>query len=209
MPSDVSGTYQLAGNGYIFADESVTRDEPTWYTIDTTVPFARRKSRSRQLQVSGHSPLFDVGHELRVAVTCTYDIPDVSDQATERLQFSIPLRFVHVPPTLTSQTTPSPHFLINSDSDSAPPSTEMLTRSAPYVPNLPAYSQLFDSNGDRKIDYSVPLPLYTPQLPSSTSRLQPGVAFGSCGGKPPCLDALNLLPEEDRPLLADISSCQD
>jgi hypothetical protein len=37
----------------------------------------------------------------------------------------------------------------------------MLVGSLPYVHSLPAYSQLFDFNGERKIDYSVPLPVYT------------------------------------------------
>lgn len=84
----------------------------------------------------------------------------------------------------------------------------MLNRSSPYVPNLPAYSQLFDSNGDRKIDYSVPLPLYTPQLPPSTSHLQLDAAFDSRGRKSLYPDGPSLLPKEDEPLLADISDDQ-
>ncbi|KAH9931838.1 uncharacterized protein B0H18DRAFT_952519 [Fomitopsis serialis] len=38
--------------------------------------------------------------------------------------------------------------------------------SLPYVPSLPAYSRLFEANGDGKIDYSVPLPAYS--LPASS-----------------------------------------
>lgn len=204
MPSDVSGTYQLAGDGYIFADESATSNQSTWYMIDTTVPFTRMQSRSHQLQVSSRSPLFSVRHKLRVAITCTYDIPHTTDRATERLHFSIPLCFVRIAPTSAYLNTLSPPSFINSDL-SASPSTEMLTRSSPYAPNLPAYSQLFDSNGDRKIDYSVPLPLYTPQLSSSsTDHLQLNVELDPCTGQSLHADVLHL-PEEDKPLLADVS----
>lgn len=38
----------------------------------------------------------------------------------------------------------------------------------PY--SLPAYSQLFDSNGDRKIDYS--LPVYTPNGSPSSKPIE-------------------------------------
>jgi hypothetical protein len=44
-----------------------------------------------------------------------------------------------------------------------------LQKSAPYSQSLPAYSQLFYSNGERKIDYSTPLPLYEPPPSASSS----------------------------------------
>lgn len=52
---------------------------------------------------------------------------------------------------------------------------DLPNRSSPYAQNLPAYSQLFYSNGDRKIDYSIPLPLYTAH-PSATDL----PVFGKC-----------------------------
>jgi hypothetical protein len=41
----------------------------------------------------------------------------------------------------------------------------MITCDLLYAHSLPAYSQLFDSNGDRQIDHSIPLPLYTRHPP--------------------------------------------
>jgi hypothetical protein len=34
---------------------------------------------------------------------------------------------------------------------------------------LPVYSQLYDFNGQRKIDYSTPLPLYSPRSTTETT----------------------------------------
>lgn len=142
-----SGRFALAGDGYVFADDaSTTTTAPTWYTISTGVPLARGAGREWSPRAGERGPLFGVRHELRVALTCTYDVPGAGARLTERLHFTLPLHLVHFAPT----TAPA------SASLSAPPTP-------PYAPTptLPAYSQLFDANGDRKIDYSVPLPLYT------------------------------------------------
>ena len=138
MPSEASGSYQLAGDGYIFADENSSRSELTWYTVDTTVPLAQMSSLPRPLRASGHSPLFDVRHELHVAVTCAYDVPDTSDQVTGQLQFSIPLHFVHVTPIPISRSVSPPPSSISPELSTSTPSTEMLTPSLPYVHSLPA-----------------------------------------------------------------------
>jgi hypothetical protein len=50
---------------------------------------------------------------------------------------------------------------------------------APSAQSLPAYSQLFDYNGDRKIDYSVQLPPYTPYLPVVAVTTSPPLDVGS------------------------------
>jgi hypothetical protein len=172
-----SGDYQLAGDGYIFADDYDTRETPTWYTINASLPLIESGPQSHELRVSGNSPLFSVCHEVHVALTCVYDVPGTSQLATERLHFSVPLNFVHVTPTSLSRSTSSSPSLIASDSSSFISSTEPVPQAkmvacSPYAHSLPAYSQLFDSNGDRKIDYSIPLPVYTPHSSSSAGHLQ-------------------------------------
>lgn len=167
MHPEQSGEYQLAGGGYIFVDDHNARETQTWYTINTSVPLARSCPLRRELRPSGNSPLFSVHHDVHVALICAYDIPGAEKPATERLHFSLPLHFVHVTPTPPSRS-PSPPPS-NTPSTSAPfvsstepiPQADMLVGSLPYVHSLPAYSQLFDFNGERKIDYSVPLPVYT------------------------------------------------
>jgi hypothetical protein len=190
MHPSQSGEYRLAGDGYVFADDYNNRETPTWYTISTSVPLAQnRHSRSCcVLRASGTSPFFNVRHEVRVTLTCAYDVPETCKPAMERLQFSFPLQFVHVTPTPVSHSTSPPPVLRTSDSSSLISSAEpipqarMLPCSLPYTHSLPAYSQLFDSNGDRKIDYSHPLPVYTPHSPPSADHLELD-ARGSRGEK--------------------------
>lgn len=181
LPPEESGYYALSGDHYVFANDAEPTANPTWYTMETRVPFAQARppkenewAGAPRIRASGQSPLFSVRHELHVALTCTYDLPE-SEKATERLHFSFPLSFVHMTPT-PPLPSPSPQLpsLTHSASSSVSSSTaslvsDMLPPSAPYAQCLPAYSQLFDSNGDRKIDYSIPLPLYTPPSPASSS----------------------------------------
>jgi hypothetical protein len=188
-----SGDYQLAGDGYIFATGQDSREALTWYTINTSVPLAESNTPSRELRVSGTSPLFAVRHEVHVALTCVYDFPENSEPVTERLYFSVPVNFVRVMPApLSRGASPSPS-LRTSDSSSSISSTEpvpqaeMIACRLSYPHSLPAYSQLFDSNGDRQIDYSIPLPVYTPHTPPSADHSVLDAAGGS--GKPVCFIA--------------------
>ena len=183
-----SGDCQLAGDGFIFATGQDSREVPTWYTIDANVPLAEPNTPSCKLRVSGTSPLFAVHHEVHVALTCMYDFPENSEPVTERLYFSVPVNFVHVMPApLSRSASPSPS-LRTSDSSSSISSAEpvpqapMITCGLSYPHSLPAYSQLFDSNGDRQIDYSIPLPVYTPHTPPSADHRELDAADGS--GKP-------------------------
>lgn len=160
-----AGNYHLAGDNYIFAND---RDspEPSWYTVTTLIPIARRaSSSSRALRASGTSPLFGVRHEMHIAVTCKYDAPNSSEPITERLHFSVPLHFSEITSVATSPSRSPSLSLPTSESTSSIASSEPLGQPEMVPYSLPAYSQLFDSNGDRKIDYS--LPVYTPTAHST------------------------------------------
>jgi hypothetical protein len=172
-----SGRYQLTGDGYIFAEDCHNnREGSTWYTIHTSVPLAESTTSSCELRVSGNSPLFNVHHEVQVTLTCAYDGAETPQPLTERLHFSVPLHFVHVTPTSHSRSFSLSLSSTTSDTSSSTSSNEpvpqMLPCSLPYAHSLPAYSQLFDSNGDRQIDYSIPLPVYTPHTPLSSDHSQ-------------------------------------
>lgn len=176
-----SRDYQIAGDGYIFSDDYNTK-EVTWCSISTSLPLVQSTSGFRQLRVSGNSPLFDVRHEAHVALICMYDLPGSSEPVSERLHFSVPLHFVHVTPPSPpiSRSIPSSPSPANPNSSSRissaelAPQTKMVPCSLPYAHSLPAYSQLFDSNGDRKIDHSIPLPAYTPHSTPSGIHLKLG-----------------------------------
>ncbi|EGN95559.1 hypothetical protein SERLA73DRAFT_154934 [Serpula lacrymans var. lacrymans S7.3] len=175
MGLEESGRYQVYGDGRIFlqgenAEENATED--SWFLLETNVPIA--PPAAEHDVESGHyhiqhastsSPLFTVKHQMHVALRCTYDMPDGQGPVSERLQFTLPMSFVRVAPS------PRPAIPEVEEEPGLRESTT-LKRSAPYACTLPAYSQLFDANGDRKIDYSVPLPLYEPPTnPSSSYNL--------------------------------------
>ena len=185
LPKGESGEYQLAGEGYIFATDGDPQPEddpsrPSWYAIDPTVHLSSRGCTVRNegeplrdwagnciLRETGLSPLFTVRHEVRITLFCTYDVEgDPSNRVTARLRFIVPILFSHVSkrspvPELTP--TPSPR---SASSCSISTTSSM---SSYYAHTLPAYSQLFEPNGDRKIDYS--LPSYSQHLESNAIEL--------------------------------------
>jgi hypothetical protein len=114
-----------------------------------------------------------------VTLVCTYDVGEGQnpERVTERLRFHVPLKFVRVPACLVESLRPSTPTLVGharsgSDSSNAGTVTSLTSllpySSTPYSNNLPPYSHLYHANGDRKIDYSVPLPLYTPRAESNS-----------------------------------------
>lgn len=177
LPPGESGSHTLGKNNYPFAEDGDTDVPPTWYTLETTVPYVQRAPSDTTAEWAGPSiirptvasPLINIRHEVTIELTCTYNMPDSDEQASERLSFSVPIRFANIAPTHPQRcfTPPPSHSLasISMDAPVAPSLPELV----PYVQNLPAYSQLFDHNGDRKIDYSVPLPVYSPRSPTSSS----------------------------------------
>ncbi|KAG2157487.1 hypothetical protein DEU56DRAFT_22471 [Suillus clintonianus] len=163
-----SGTYIISGDGRIFSHDSPEGDATTrspsenWYVLETDVPLAQKPYQldwagPRIRRISENSPLFTVCHMMHVGLRCVYEQPD-GEVVCERLHFSLPMQLVRVAAPLTSPAT-----------DCTVDGPVELQKSASYSQNLPAYSQLFYSNGERKIDYSTPLPLYEPPQSASSS----------------------------------------
>ena len=172
MPPGEPISHPLGENNYPFVNDADSTGPPTWYTIETTLPFVRRAHSDKPRDWAGpfvtrpsaSSPLLSVRHEVSIELVCTYDVPGSEEPARERLSFSVPVQFAHFANTFSQRdlTPPSPSTIL--DASVAP----SLVPPVPYThTNLPAYSQLFDHNGDRKIDYSIALPLYT-RLPASS-----------------------------------------
>ncbi|KAJ7087812.1 hypothetical protein C8R44DRAFT_752086 [Mycena epipterygia] len=168
LPPGEPGVYELTGDNHVFADDAV-KDTATWYTLETSVPFVHALPSlpedgaewegALKLRPSVSSPLYDVAHSLKLTVHCTYDMPDSSDVATADLTFSIPLTFGRVAPPLPPRDIlPALFHALRLPDGAYPPLPPLL----PYGANLPAYSQLFDAQGNRKMD-NTPLPLYTPR----------------------------------------------
>lgn len=192
-PEDCSGLYQLSGNGYIFAPDAYASGESTgtWYAMEPTIPFAHQAKSDgeqrdwageRAMRASGTSPLFAVRHQVHLSMMCSYDVDgDRAKRVTAKLQFVIPIQFVRTRSEvvgLRPMLAISPVHSRSSSSEGSSASTAAESPPvSPLAPNyyantLPAYSQLFESNGDRKIDYS--LPVYTPHSPSSLSTVELG-----------------------------------
>jgi hypothetical protein len=121
-----------------------------------------------KLRSSLASPLFDVKHEMQVSIACSYTIPDSDRKLKSKVQFRVPIRLVEIAPSMpapSSSAGDSPRSSMDSESETTP----LFVDVAPCARNLPAYSQLFDSSGERLIDYSTPLPLYSPPSTSKPS----------------------------------------
>ena len=184
LPSRSNGIYKLSKNNYVFADDATPQEVPTWYTMDALLPLVQCNPAEADperlewpgplnIQPSLSSPLYSVCHHASISLMCAYDLPS-GEIAYEQLKFTVPITFVNFAPnTWTPGLT---HSLTTADTTSTTSPSSLLhspgfssTMSPDPIPVLPAYSQLYDSNGDRKIDYSTPLPLYSPRS-SSTSN---------------------------------------
>lgn len=171
LPPEESGPHSLGENNHPFLND--TPESTTWYTLETTVPFLQRNVNSKSdefpgsciLRPTASSPLISIQHEVSIQLLCQYTHPDSGVVAKEKLSFSVPIKFAHFAsdPQQYQGFAPLPE---NPEMSACGPS---LPVPEPYAHNLPAYSQLFDRNGDRKIDYSIPLPLYTPSSCSDSS----------------------------------------
>ncbi|KAG6856372.1 hypothetical protein H0H87_005137 [Tephrocybe sp. NHM501043] len=177
LPLGEPGFHSLGDNNYPFAnDADAPPEEPSWYTLESSIPFVHQAPDDKAtiwggspiIRPSVVSPLVSIIHETAVEVTCAYTLPDTEEVVTECLAFTLPLRILTFAPDprIERCITPPPVHSVHTQSGSPVPS---LSPSKPYTSSLPAYSQLFDRNGDRKIDYSVPLPLYTPQASPEAS----------------------------------------
>ena len=154
-----------------------------WFTIETQVPFTHSPSVSRyhrhhhkkddplewmgtpRLRATSQGPFFGVRHALRAIVALSYGAPADGEPNPPKslLAFTLPLSFVRFRCAARSRSpTPlSTPELSPSSGTQALPTT--MVPSQPYdMAELPAYSQLFYSNGDARHDDSIPLPVYTP-----------------------------------------------
>ncbi|KAG5338188.1 hypothetical protein C0989_008037 [Termitomyces sp. Mn162] len=172
LPPDEPGFYSLGDNNYPFSKDAEQR---TWYTMETSVPFVHQItddktvewSESSIIRPSVYSPLISILHEAAIELNCAYALPETDEIVTERIFFSFPLRFqLFAPDTQSSYYA----FALSGVLPTQPGLPEPSLRSSkPYTSSLPAYSQLFDSNGDRKVDHNPPLPLYTPRASPNAS----------------------------------------
>ena len=180
LPENTSGHYIIAGDGYAFRTDADSPRANTWFSLETSVDVGHFTQplnedddswkRQRTLRPSAQSPLLGVVHRMFVTLTCTYDLTEGEnpERITQRIRLFVPLRFTRTPPrTPLDSRSPSPTILgcghSSSDCSTSGMSSiiDLPKASSPYASGLPAYSQLFYPNGDRKIDYSIPLPLYT------------------------------------------------
>lgn len=203
FPDEAASTFELADGGYIFGDADADEiddnngtngsKKPMCYTMQMGIPFTHTPQPRQDdpdwagpavLRPSAVGPLFSVRHELRVCITCAYDIPQTQprEKVAKKLEFTIPLRFARVAwnDGVSLRSVPPPPSLSSPSSESESEETPLLSDTTvpismgpcpPYAPSLPAYSQLFDSYGCLKIDYSVPLPLYCLDRAASPSPL--------------------------------------
>ncbi|KAI5899540.1 uncharacterized protein SCHCODRAFT_02605416 [Schizophyllum commune H4-8] len=165
---------RLGENNRCFARDA-EQSSQTWYTLQASIPYMRAQAHTPDDKWAGRkvlkstvtSPLFTIGHALKLAVTVAYEL-DSGEQARAVLKFDVPLRFSRAPPPPAA---PAAHVVLaSSTSATEPPS---LTASAPYAASsaLPAYSNLYDASGNQKVDYSDYLPRYAPAETPSSSEL--------------------------------------
>ncbi|TFK54707.1 hypothetical protein OE88DRAFT_1653168 [Heliocybe sulcata] len=197
LSEEHSGHYTFAGDGYVFASDATEGEQcSAWFNMRAQVPLgiageilkAKDWAGPKKLRQTEESPLFGVRHKLHIALAYTYDLDEEDADAVEedalvagdaaepkraeaRVRFSIPLDFVCLDTRASRGCTPPLSPVSTASPVSSTSSLAMGMSSPLYASVLPPYSQLYDSNGERKIDYSIPLPLYTP---SSHSSSHPG-----------------------------------
>ncbi|KAI0780426.1 hypothetical protein BD413DRAFT_463126 [Trametes elegans] len=112
-----------------------------------------------RLRPTASGPLLSVAHSLEVALTCTYDLSEGGTEkvAMDELRLTLPLSFVQTPRRDPHQPTVE---LLSSRGAPETRQTPMPPPSLPYAQSLPAYNQLYHSNGMLRED-PTPLPRYT------------------------------------------------
>ncbi|KAK1227605.1 hypothetical protein PQX77_009379 [Marasmius sp. AFHP31] len=175
LSSASNGQYQADGRNYIFADNDM--EASTWFTLQCAVPLsppdAKHNSKSDVASIewagdalrrpSSSGPLLTVRHQVSVKITLGYDSADHQETAWEAFMFNTPLRFENVAPRLPTPSIANSLSVFTSTVTGESISLEEDTgdKTTASEPVLPPYSELFDMNGDRKLD-PTPLPLYSP-----------------------------------------------
>lgn len=150
-----------------FADAAF--DDPnTWVQMRLDVPFRDvlvNKDQLEQyedmplpkLRPSERGPLLSVVHALDVVFICSYDSSEGeasgADVATDELRLTLPLSFVRMPRRNPYHSTTELPGVDSREAMLSPPIS-------PYSVALPAYNQLYYSNGTLRED-PTPLPRYT------------------------------------------------
>ncbi|KAI0647549.1 hypothetical protein C8Q79DRAFT_926031 [Trametes meyenii] len=204
LPRSFPDTFALhsADDGHAFADAAFD-DANTWVQMRLDVPVRnvlmdeKRIEQFEDLPVptlrpTENGPILTVFHTLDVALTCTYDLSEAADNeeklATDELRLTLPLNFVRVPrrSTLYSapvEVMPSPTTIEAScpPTPTSPPAfnasySALPPPSMPYAQALPAYSQLYHSNGMLRED-PTPLPRYTRNAEDAEDAPPPPVVY--------------------------------
>ena len=180
LHAEESGKYKLGDHNYVFAGDAAPGALQTWYTMDTTLPFVQRSTSHwakydsdeaerealewagpKELRPTCTGPLYSVTHDVSISLTCTYDLKGKGGPvAKERLSFKVPLTFGKVAPKLVW----APVLVDTAENApilTVPPGSSCAT-------TLPTYTELYDADGERRVDHSTPLPRYTPR-PSTAS----------------------------------------
>ncbi|KAF9260669.1 hypothetical protein L218DRAFT_962250 [Marasmius fiardii PR-910] len=160
-----NGQYQAEGPNYIFADTEI--ESTSWFTLQCAVPLSSPDAShvdstsywagNSVRRPTSVSPLLSIRHQVSIRLTFGYDCPDLEGTAWEAFAFNVPVRFERIAQKLPKPTITSSISLFASSVTGE--AIQQEETSCPPV--LPAYSELFYANGDRKLD-PTPLPLYSP-----------------------------------------------
>lgn len=203
-PDYINTEFLPSNEGKIFRRGPEEPDRNAWYAMHVTLPFVNeheqygpRKSRREEwagvpkLRLTESSPLLGVKHTLQISIVVKY--MEGEEELTEKLAFALPLKFVQ----LRSSASSSPSFMeshiaddgvvvmSHGHSDSTDSlDVESISETAPLMPpsrsyiaapSLPSYKELYYANGERRIDETTPLPVYT-KTPSEAPPPPPSTA---------------------------------
>lgn len=184
LPRDFPEHFNLhnAGEGFV---DPVFDDSNTWVQMRLDVPicsaFVDKKHLHDDLPIpklrpTEAGPMLSVFHTLDVVLTCTYDAAEgdaETEPAMDELRLTLPLSFVRVPrrnthipiiPIVDLLSTPAADATYTAALAEACPidmrQAAFPPASLPYAQALPAYNQLYYSNGTLRED-PTPLPRYT------------------------------------------------
>ncbi|KAI0374665.1 hypothetical protein BV20DRAFT_1032769 [Pilatotrama ljubarskyi] len=199
LPREFPDHFDLQGSdkpGGAF-DDAAFDDPNTWIQMRLDVPFRDvfvdekylehfEELPVPKLRPTECGPMLTVLHNLDIALHCTYDTSESGDAgaepAADELRLTLPLNFVRVPngdahlpivELMSSSRSISPTSI--AESATFPPP------SLPYAQALPAYNQLYYSNGTLRED-PTPLPRYTRDAKDAEDPPPPPVA---CKQTPP------------------------
>lgn len=186
LPPEDEGTFKIESGEDIFTPEEDdgSSGDQTWFTMQARIPITdvnidvnpdtHQWAGAAVLRPTASSPLITTEHTLAINLNCVYTFEDGA-QAKEPLRFVIPLRFANIAPPPPAAAIP-----FSTTPRAGRSHALSLPTSSVYAQSLPVYSQLFYSNGDRKLDQT-PLPLYTAQ--DENTELPPLISYAKLYGQ--------------------------